>query len=95
MRTKCCGDDVPQVAAGMNPKLAEAKMQCFKENRDRMKNLIKNETEEDTDDGFNMFSCARINKTKAELVCMMECVGQKYSIVSFLIFLRHFSFLRL
>lgn len=83
MRTKCCGEEVPQEPAGLNQKLAEAKMQCFKENREKIKNLVKNETEEDTDDGFNMFSCARINKTKAELVCMMECVGQKYNIVSF------------
>ena len=83
MRSRCCNDenttmDTPSV----NTKLAEAKMQCFKENREKMKNLVKTEDQDDSDDGFNMFSCARINKTKMELVCMMECVGQKYSIVS-------------
>ena len=81
MRAKCCGDEVSQESAEINPKFIEAKMQCFKEVREKMKNFTKIETEEDSDDGFNMFSCARINKTKTELVCMMECVGHKYNIV--------------
>ena len=84
MRAKCCGEDISKEAFEKGPKLVEAKMQCFKEHREKRKNLIKNGTEEEIDDGFNMFSCARMNKTKEELVCMMECVGQKYNIVSFL-----------
>ncbi|XP_058129579.1 uncharacterized protein LOC131290038 [Anopheles ziemanni] len=69
-RYKCCND-----ANGENmEKIHEIKKQCFTEVRNKNK-------AEGTYEPVDMFSCERLNKTKMEVICAMECLGRKKEIV--------------
>uniref|UniRef100_A0AAG5DPM1 Odorant-binding protein n=1 Tax=Anopheles atroparvus TaxID=41427 RepID=A0AAG5DPM1_ANOAO len=69
-RYKCCND-----ANGENmEKIHEVKKQCFTEVRSKNK-------ADGTYEPVDMFSCERLNRTKMEVICAMECVGRKKEIV--------------
>lgn len=40
------------------------------------------QTEIDQENFINMFSCDKLNRTKLEIICVTDCIGQKFNIVS-------------
>ncbi|XP_058065413.1 uncharacterized protein LOC131215050 [Anopheles bellator] len=64
---KCCNDDNVENV----DKIKELKRQCFAEQRLKRK-----------EEPVDMFSCERVNKTRKDVNCAMECVGRKKNIVA-------------
>uniref|UniRef100_A0A182Y732 Carboxylesterase type B domain-containing protein n=1 Tax=Anopheles stephensi TaxID=30069 RepID=A0A182Y732_ANOST len=70
-RYKCCND-----ANNENlDKIHEIKKQCFAEVRNKNK-------ADGAYEPVDFFSCDRLNKTKMDVICAMECVGRKKEVVN-------------
>ncbi|XP_055625284.1 uncharacterized protein LOC129767974 [Toxorhynchites rutilus septentrionalis] len=69
---KCCNDDNTENLE----KMRDLKKQCFAEIRAARENAARGASE-----SVDMFSCERVNRTKGDLVCAMECVGRKKNVV--------------
>lgn len=70
---KCCEDSLEK--EGQSEKIKELKKQCFSEVRGSP--MMRDARSRD-----NMFSCEGVNRTKTEIACVMQCVGQKQKTVS-------------
>ncbi|XP_049540364.1 glutactin-like [Anopheles darlingi] len=70
-RYKCCND----VNTENLDKIKEVKKQCFTEVRNKNK-------ADKTYEPVDMFSCERLNNTKTEVICAMECVARKKEILN-------------
>ncbi|XP_062715553.1 uncharacterized protein LOC134291603 [Aedes albopictus] len=70
-RHKCCND-----ANGDNmDKYRETKKQCFTEVRSKERSA------RGMMNPVDMFDCEKMNKTKQEYICAVECVGRKFDII--------------
>uniref|UniRef100_A0A9I3EI71 Uncharacterized protein n=1 Tax=Anopheles dirus TaxID=7168 RepID=A0A9I3EI71_9DIPT len=70
-RYKCCNDDNNENL----DKIHEIKKQCFTEVRNKNK-------ADGAYEPVDVFSCERLNKTKMEVICAMECVGRKKEVLN-------------
>uniref|UniRef100_A0A182QPU3 Uncharacterized protein n=1 Tax=Anopheles farauti TaxID=69004 RepID=A0A182QPU3_9DIPT len=70
-RYKCCNDSNNENL----DKIHEIKKQCFMEVRNKNK-------ADGAYEPVDVFSCERLNKTKMEVICAMECVGRKKEVVN-------------
>ncbi|XP_026469696.1 uncharacterized protein LOC113373627 [Ctenocephalides felis] len=78
-KSSCCSeaDDIKAHSEHMK----ELKKQCFNEVRAAAKQSRALAGDEQQQPMMDIFSCERMNKTKSEIVCVMQCVAKKQNLI--------------